>query len=164
MILISLGSSLAFAGRGSLEIMASAAAALGRLGQITAVSRFYRSPAWPDPSDPPFINACVSMTSPLSPPALMAALSAVETGFGRRRTRRFGPRTLDLDLIDYNGRVARFSEPPLELPHPRVAERLFMLVPIADIAPGWRHPQSGDDVSALIARLPRADAPTKLGP
>jgi len=119
--------------------------------RICALSPFYRTPAWPDASDPRYVNAVATVATELAPGALMTLLEGVETHFGRKRSTKNAPRTLDLDLIDYDGRVER--GPPI-LPHPRMAERAFVLVPLADIAPGWRHPVSGETAQALIRALP----------
>ena len=70
------------------------------------------------------------------------------------------PRTLDLDLLDYDGRV--ITEPQLTLPHPRMVTRSFVLVPLRDVAPGWRHPVTGQGLAELLAALPDRDAPKKL--
>ena len=118
------------------------------------VSRFYRTPAWPDPNDPPFVNAVAQVDSTLDPRALMAALERTETLFGRVRSARNAPRPLDLDLIDYDGLV---QDGPLFLPHPRTETRAFVLIPLADVAPQWRHPVTGQTVSSLIAALPAAE-------
>ncbi len=84
-----------------------------------------------------------------------------ETSFGRKRSIKNAPRTLDLDLIDYDGRV---EEGPPVLPHPAMESRAFVLVPLAEAAPGWRHPVSGETVEDLIATLPTgADGITLLG-
>ncbi len=80
----------------------------------------------------------------------MDVLHDVETSFGRERTAKNAPRTLDLDLIDYQGRV---EDGPPVLPHPRMAERAFVLIPMADVAPEWRHPQSGASLADLMAAL-----------
>lgn len=157
MILIGLGSSLSFAGRSPGEIILCASASIARFGLVRAVSRLYTSAAWPDPNDPPFVNACIAVETALGPTAFLATLQAVEAGFGRRRGRRYGPRTLDLDLLDYDGRVhVDAGPPPLELPHPALAARKFVLAPLQDVAPKWRHPVTGESVSALLAGVPGA--------
>jgi 2-amino-4-hydroxy-6-hydroxymethyldihydropteridine diphosphokinase len=119
-----------------------------------SLSRLYRTPAWPDPSEPAFVNAVASVETPFSPRKLLQLLHETETAFGRTRSARNAPRTLDLDLIDYQGRVER--GPPM-LPHPRMATRGFVLIPLADVAPGWRHPLSGLCVTDLIAALPNSE-------
>ena len=118
---------------------------------VCALSPFYRTRAWPDPNDPDYVNAVAIVTSDRSPAELMALLERTETRFGRKRSAKNAPRTLDLDIVDYDGRV---EEGPPTLPHPRLRERAFVLVPLADIAPGWRHPVTGETVEALIAALP----------
>ena len=123
----------------------------GRDITIEKQSGFYRSPAWPDPIDPAFVNAVVAARTGLTPAALLAVLHEVEARFGRKRGELNAPRTLDLDLIDYDGRIE--AGPP-QLPHPRMGTRAFVLVPLRDVAPDWRHPISGRTVSEMIARLP----------
>jgi 2-amino-4-hydroxy-6-hydroxymethyldihydropteridine diphosphokinase len=127
---------------------------------VLATSNFYESRAWPDPSDPSFINAVAQIEAKRTPRQLLALMREIEIMFGRTITRRNAPRTLDLDLLDYDGLVE--AGPPI-LPHPRLQERAFVLVPLSDIAPNWCHPVSGLSVSTLIAVLPReAAALTKL--
>lgn len=143
-----------FCGRPSQEVIADAIAALERFSRLRAFSRLYRSPAWPNPADPPFLNAVARIETSLAPAALLAALHAVEAGFGRRRSRRNGPRTLDLDLLDYDGLIrASDTNSPLILPHPRLSQRDFVLAPLNDLAPDWRHPASGLSARSMLARL-----------
>ena len=125
---------------GSLEETLSAAvAALPGAGfQPLRRSRWWRSKAWPDPADPAYLNGVVLATTTLLPAAALQALHRLEDAFGRTRGARNGPRTLDLDLIAL-GRVVTEAE-GLSLPHPRAAERFFVMGPLAEIAPGWRHP------------------------
>lgn len=144
-----------FCGVAPQAILPRALGAFGRFVQVRAVSRLYRSPAWPDPADPPFVNAVAAVETGLAPGALLAALHAVEAGFGRRRSVPNGPRTLDLDLLDYEGRV---SEGNPILPHPRAATRDFVLLPLAEVAPGWTHPVTGKTVDSLIAALEERQA------
>lgn len=121
---------------------------------IEAVSPYYVTPAWPDPSDPPFVNAVARVATGLQPSELMELLHATELAFGRVRATRNAPRTLDLDLLDYDGLVQ--AGPPV-LPHPRLAQRAFVLVPLADIAPDWVQPGTGKSVRELLAALPPKD-------
>lgn len=159
MILIAAGSSLPFCGIDSQQIVLSAFSALSRLTDLRDVSPLYHTPAWPDPADPPFVNAAAVIGTGLSPEALLAVLHAIEVGFGRLRQRKNAPRTLDLDLIAYgqerrDGSSAVGDGAGLQLPHPRLAEREFVLAPLADIAPGWRSPETGKTVREMFAALP----------
>ena len=104
-------------------------------------SSWWRSAAWPDPADPPFLNGVVIVRTDHDPHALMAALGRIEEAFGRRRGLRNAPRTLDLDLIAC-GRLSGDLD-GLILPHPRAAERKFVMGPLAEIAPDWVHPGGG---------------------
>ena len=85
---------------------------------------------------------------------LLHEMHAIETAFGRERTERWASRTLDIDLIDYNGEVVAGSQSTLTLPHPRAHERAFVLKPLRDVAATWRHPMSHMLVSALLDRVP----------
>jgi 2-amino-4-hydroxy-6-hydroxymethyldihydropteridine diphosphokinase len=98
----------------------------------------YQTPPWGVEDQPPFINACILIETALPPRELLARGQMVERLFGRDRTRetRWGPRTLDIDLIDYGGEI--IDESDLTLPHPRALERAFVLVPLAQIVPDWR--------------------------
>lgn len=107
--------------------------------------------AWPDPSDPPFSNAVGEVAWHGSPEALLEVLLHIEMDFGRLRTARNAPRSLDLDLIDFDGLCQNTDQ--LTLPHPRLHQRLFVLEPLAEIAPDWRHPATAQTVSDLIAAL-----------
>jgi 2-amino-4-hydroxy-6-hydroxymethyldihydropteridine diphosphokinase len=104
-------------------------------GALVARSSDYATPPWGDEDQAPFINACVEIETGLDPHALLFVMQKVEQKFGRTRTkeRRWGPRTLDLDLIAYDD--VALQEADLTLPHPRLFERAFVLVPLAEIAP-----------------------------
>ena len=116
---------------------------------VVARSSWWRSAAWPDPNEPPFLNGVVVIRTDHAPHALMAALGRIEEAFGRRRGGANAPRTLDLDLIAY-GRLSG-DLAGLILPHPRAAERLFVMGPLAEIAPDWRHPEGNRPASDLAA-------------
>ena len=115
---------------------------------VEAVSPFYRSPAWPKASDPMFVNAVARVRTKLTPGELMRVLLQIETEFGRKRAVKWAPRTLDLDIVDYAGLVTDAAH--LMLPHPQMHERNFVLRPLADIAPDWRHPITGERVGDLL--------------
>jgi 2-amino-4-hydroxy-6-hydroxymethyldihydropteridine diphosphokinase len=154
-ILIALGSNLSSRAGTSSETLRAALGALAQNGIVPVrVSAFYATPAWPDPKDPTYVNAVAQIETILAPDALMARLHAVEREFGRARGVRNAPRTLDLDLLDYEGRIE--GGPPV-LPHPRIESRAFVLVPLADIAPLWKHPVSSRNVGAAIEALPEVE-------
>jgi 2-amino-4-hydroxy-6-hydroxymethyldihydropteridine diphosphokinase len=143
----------------------TAAAAVARLSglRITVVrrSRWYLAEPVPPSDQPWYVNAVAIVETGLAPPALLAALLALEVRFGRRRGARNAARTLDLDLLDYDG--LRLATPRLLLPHPRLAERRFVLAPLAEIAPTWRHPSLGQRADVLLARLPPGQGVRALG-
>jgi 2-amino-4-hydroxy-6-hydroxymethyldihydropteridine diphosphokinase len=148
-ILIALGANIAGPAGPPLAVLKAALAALEKSGvAVLRVSAFYETRAWPNPADPPFINAVAVIQTALEPSVLLAQLHALETSFGRKRSAPNAPRTLDLDLLDYRGRVETGA---LALPHPRLAERRFVLEPQADVSPQWRHPVSGQTVGSLLA-------------
>lgn len=155
MIVVALGANIpSTAGTPDVTIHAALSGLYDYGVTVVSVSRFYRTPAWPDPAEPPFVNAAACVRTELPPEELLAVLHTIEARFGRVRSRPNAPRTLDLDLIDYHGKVVCGA---LQLPHPRVAERAFVLVPLSDIAPSWCHPVSGVGIGHLLALLPPAD-------
>ncbi|MCP2670219.1 2-amino-4-hydroxy-6-hydroxymethyldihydropteridine diphosphokinase [Maricaulaceae bacterium EIL42A08] len=158
-IFVALGANKSYGARSPLENLQSALLAMKNAGvEIVAASKPWRTPAWPDPSDPPFVNACVQIKTSLKPRALMMLLHDIEQDHGRIRSVRNAPRSLDLDLIDYSGQVIQAKESGgLELPHPRATQRAFVLLPFRDIAPHWVDPVTGTSLDRLIARLPVDD-------
>jgi len=155
MILIALGANLPSDGLEPVQTQQRALARLDALGvEVLAVSSFYETPAWPNVTDPPFVNAVAVVRTRLQPVELLALLHGVETEFGRLRSAPNAPRTLDLDLLDHDGANTTDG---LTLPHPRIATRAFVLVPLAEVAPGWRHPVSGQGVEELLSALPAGE-------
>jgi 2-amino-4-hydroxy-6-hydroxymethyldihydropteridine diphosphokinase len=116
--------------------------------EVVSVSRFYRTPAWPKGDQPDFVNAVAEVRTKFGPGELLRGLLAVERAFGRVRKTKWEPRSLDLDIVDYGGLVS--DAPHLMLPHPLMHERAFVLKPLADVAPGWRHPDTGQSVRTLL--------------
>lgn len=173
---IALGANLAHA-EFSLEMTLSQAIATLAAPDlvIRSVSRFFSTPCFPAGAGPDYVNAAIEIATSLSPMDLLARLHAVEHEYGRARLQRWGMRTLDLDVLSYDDQVlpnlavyTQWAELPLEqqiqvapeqivLPHPRLQDRAFVLVPLADIAPKWRHPVSGQTVSEMLGALPADD-------
>jgi 2-amino-4-hydroxy-6-hydroxymethyldihydropteridine diphosphokinase len=153
MILVGLGANLPGDHGAPATTIEAAIEALNRGAcRVVARSRLYESPPWPQPSDQPwYVNAVVRIATDLQPEALLARLHEIERAFGRVRGARNEARTLDLDLLDHDGAV-RAGDPTL--PHPRLADRAFVLLPLRDVAPDWRHPVDGRTVSRLLSALP----------
>ena len=148
-ILIALGANIAGPAGPPYATLKAALAALEKAGvAVLRVSAFYETRAWPNPCDPPFVNAVAVVETRHQPMTLLTLLHEVETSLGRTRSALNAPRTLDIDLLDYRGRV---EDGAVLLPHPRLAGRRFVLEPLADVAPGWRHPVSGRLVGELLA-------------
>ena len=143
---------LAYVGLGSnlgdrRAILASALDALGP----RRVSRILETEPWGRADQPPFLNAVAEVETEVEPAPLLARLLEIEAVHGRVRTERWGPRTLDLDLLLYGGR--EISAPGLTVPHPRLAERRFVLEGLAELAPDLRIPGADRTVRELLARL-----------
>jgi 2-amino-4-hydroxy-6-hydroxymethyldihydropteridine diphosphokinase len=152
MILIGLGANLPSALGPPLATLEAALAALEKARvAILARSPWYRSAPVPASDQPWYVNAVASIATALGPVELLALLHQVEARIGRERRTRNEPRAVDLDILDYDGLVR--ADAPM-LPHPRMQARGFVLLPLRDVAPGWRHPVSGAGLAELIAALP----------
>lgn len=166
--LIALGSNLNFAGEGPAAMLDAAIAGLRSRGfVIRACSRYFDTPAFPEGAGPNFVNAAIAIETALPAAAILTQLHEVEAEMGRIRTVRWSARTLDLDLIAVGSVVLPdvqtyqyWYELPLDeqettapreliLPHPRLAERAFVLVPLLDVAPDWCHPVTGETIQQM---------------
>ena len=169
-VVLALGANVRGRAGGPARTLRLAAGWLEEAGlALTACSGLWRSRPFGLLAQPPFLNAVVVLRTHLSPRELLALAAQLERRAGRRRGVAWGPRALDIDLIDVGGRVTR---PPhagrlaggmaarraqgkgLILPHPGMAQRAFVLAPLAEAAPEWRHPISGRTAARMLARLP----------
>jgi 2-amino-4-hydroxy-6-hydroxymethyldihydropteridine diphosphokinase len=121
--------------------------------KILAESKIYETPPWGVEDQPAFLNMAVKAKTGLMPPALLAHLKRLEADLGRRQTFRWGPRLIDIDILFYDDLV--FESEELVIPHPRLHERAFVLVPLADLAPDLVHPALGKAVRELLNGLDR---------
>ena len=155
--LIGFGSNKALGEQSPQQNVRRAFVALSRILGEGDFSPLYRSEAWPDPSGPDYVNAVARFSVHHSPHAVMAALLAVEAGFSRQRSEdvaeRYAPRTLDLDLLDFDSLTIATDH--LTLPHPRLDVRAFVLIPLRDVEPDWRHPRDGKTVDELLSMVDR---------
>jgi len=150
-VVVALGSNLSGQFNSVQTLLEAALADFAAAGlKVAGRSSWWRSASWPDAGQPDYLNGVVLVETGLDPHAMLQALRQIETQYGRLRARPNAPRTLDLDLIAH-GRTL-LDDAVLTLPHPRAAERLFVMGPLAEIAPEWVHPVSGETARTLAAR------------
>ncbi|HSI00533.1 MAG TPA: 2-amino-4-hydroxy-6-hydroxymethyldihydropteridine diphosphokinase [Reyranella sp.] len=165
-IFIGLGANLPHERYGSpRQTLEAALAELGRRGVRTMrVSPWYRTAPIPASDQPWYENAVAEVASGLSADALLAELHDVEAAFGRARTVANAARPIDLDLLDFHGEISPGGKGRATLPHPRMAGRAFVLMPLADLAPNWRHPVTGRPIAELLAALPADQVAERITP
>ena len=146
---------------------AACGAALEMLGSHSTISKrssWYHTAPVPASEQPWYVNGVVELTTELAPQGLIETLLAIENRFGRKRTKKNAPRTIDLDLIAYDDVVLKSNSKPgtPQIPHPRMAKRAFVLLPLNQLSPNWRHPDSGDHIHDLVAALPSDQKTTMM--
>jgi 2-amino-4-hydroxy-6-hydroxymethyldihydropteridine diphosphokinase len=117
------------------------------IGAVNQRSHVYETAAWGKTDQPDFLNLAVEVLTALSPAASLQQCQAIENALERQREERWGPRSLDIDLIAYDNRVV--DTPELQIPHPRLQDRNFVLVPLLEIIPEWIHPTLGLSIEEL---------------
>ena len=121
-------------------------------GHILRKSPFYHSEPWGKTDQAPFVNRALLLATPLPPETLLRRLLDAERSLGRVRKERWGPRTIDIDILTYGN--LRYNSASLSLPHPALPERRFALLPMSSVAPHWRHPVSGKNTLELLQTCP----------
>lgn len=170
---IALGANLPSEQGAPLETLEAALSLLEARGvRIEARSRWFSSPAWPEGAGPDYVNGAATVTTAMTPQRLLEMLHKTETMLGRKRgPDRWGARPCDLDLICHGAMVAQGTvswkrvvkaapdtpRSDLVLPHPQMHLRAFVLAPMAEVAPDWRHPVLGQSVNEMLAALPASD-------
>ena len=160
MIILSLGSNLSSKFGNRFNNLEKAMTLLVEEGlTIHKKSSFYETPSYPDPNNPKFINMVISIRSDLSAKSLMLLLISIEEKIERKRFKKNSPRTCDIDIIDFNNEVLNFSSNTLNLtiPHKSLTFRNFVLFPLKEISPNWKHPKTNESLDALIKNLPDDD-------
>ncbi|MFK7752334.1 MAG: 2-amino-4-hydroxy-6-hydroxymethyldihydropteridine diphosphokinase [Sedimentitalea sp.] len=172
-IAVALGGNMPFGAVSTLETLVAATEMLAASGlAIRGVSRFFTTPCFPKGAGPDYVNAVLCARTTLNPGAVLDVLQQIEHRFGRARVERWGQRTLDLDLLFHGDSVlpdaaiqqrwvtmapseqAKSTPQTLILPHPRLADRAFVLGPLMDVAPTWVHPVTGQSTAQMFYALP----------
>ena len=156
MIILSLGSNLSSRFGDRFQNLNLAISSLEGYGiQLVKKSSFYETLSYPNIKDPKFINIVVSVTTKLPPIDLMSVLIFIEENLERKRNKKNDPRTCDIDIIDFNGLVEihSFNKNKFEIPHKELSKRNFVLFPLHEIEPKWKHPKTKETVNELINKL-----------
>jgi len=150
-VVVALGSNLSGGRTSSVAVLEEALERFPAWGlTVRRRSSWWRSAAWPNPAEPEYINGVAIVETSLGAGEVLGGLHALEASFGRLRERPNAPRVLDLDLVAF-GRFVSYA-PELAIPHPRAADRRFVMGPLAEVAPGWRHPVTGELARDLADR------------
>ena len=160
MIIIALGSNLVSSFGDRIENINLAISYLESYGiRIIKKSGFYETPSYPDNNNPKFINVVVVVKTDLPPIDLMSVLVFIEEKLERKRSKKNAPRTCDIDIIDYNNQIIEFNYKNLNLtvPHKKLISRNFVLYPLKEILPNWKHPKTQENINDLIEKLPDED-------
>ncbi len=174
--LLAFGANIRSAIGGPADTIIAAQDELARAGVVfERRSRLFSTPCMPAGMGPDFVNSAAQVATDLAPEALLATLHRVEAAFGRVRAERWAARTLDIDLIAWGDAVrpdagtqtrwrelapeaqARCTPGGLILPHPRMQDRAFVLIPLAEVAGGWHHPVTGQSIAQMLDTLPDGD-------
>ena len=126
---------------------------------INKKSSFYETPSYPNASDPKFINIVIEISTDLNPSELASIIIFIEEKLERKRDQKNDPRTCDIDIIDYNNQIlnSKYRNLDLVVPHKELENRNFVLFPLQEIIPTWKHPKTGEIISTLIQKLPAED-------
>ena len=160
MIILSLGSNLPSKYGGRIENLCLAMSFLEGYGiLIDEKSSFYETYSYPDKNKPKYINIVISVKTNLPPIDLMSVLIHVEEKLERKRGKKNDPRTCDIDIIDYNAQTITFDYKNLALviPHKNLESRNFVLFPLKEIYPNWKHPKTKEIIDSIIEKLPEED-------
>ena len=160
MIILSLGSNLSSKYGDKFNNLTFAMYFLESYGiEIDKKSSFYETPSYPNKNNPKFVNMVISIKTNLSPVDLMSVLIHIEEKLERKRDKKNDPRTCDIDIIDYNSEIINFNYKNLHLiiPHKDLVSRNFVLFPLQEILPNWKHPKNNEIISTLIQKLPEVD-------
>ena len=160
MILLGLGSNLPSNFGDRFQNIDLAVSAIEGYGiKIIKKSSYYESLSYPNKSNPKFINILIEIETHLPPEDLVSVLIFIEESLERKRNKKNDPRTCDIDLIDYNGQIIDFKYKDLDftVPHTKLIYRNFILYPLQEILPDWKHPKTKELISILIEKLPKED-------